>query len=515
MTTSKFDDGRSSSKILSLSSALLKGTGWTIAIRWASKFLGIISLGICARVLFPADYGLVNMAMVVVGFSQVLVEFGLDASLIRNQNATRAHYNTAWSLKILQSTAIAIIVLVAAPIAARVFKDERILPIMVAVGLAGLVGGFQNIYVVNLRKHLDFRKDFLFSFIPRFISFCVSVTTVLLLKSYWGLVIGICSAEIARMVVSYWVVRDRASWSLSHWRELTGFSIWYFLDGFAQFCSFQLDRFVIGVLGGAGQVGLYGVGREVAALPSTELVLPIGRALMPVLAKLNDAPERQTAAIKKALGGVMLLAVPIAVGFALVAREFILLLFGDKWIESVPLVAILSLAAVTSGFRSTAQNVLLVVGKVRMNAMLSWAYAALVLGLLYPAYQLGGTVGIAWLYSIVGGVAMLAYGAYLYRLKLLRGWSLWLDILRSFIAAAAMYLLVTVSASLMPDALMLSLAIKTVMGASVYSIVVLALWVAMGRPDSSERVILSLLNKKIQSLGMRLAPKTRQENTHD
>jgi len=493
-----------SSKISSLSGALINGAGWTIAIRWAAKFLGIISLAICARILFPEDYGLVNMAMVVVGFSQVLVEFGLDASLIRNQDATKEHYDTAWSLRILQSAAIALIVIVSAPLAAYLFKDERVTPIMIAVGIAGFIGGFQNIYVVNFRKNLDFRLDFLFSFLPRLTSFLVTVASVLLLKSYWGLVFGICAGEVARMVASYCLIRERASWSLVRWRELTGFSLWYFLDGFAQFCSFHLDRFFIGVLGGASQVGLYGVGREVAALPSTELVLPIGRALIPVLSKLNAEPQRQAAAIKKALAGVMLLAVPIAVGFVLVAREVVLLLFGEKWIETVPLVAILSFAAMTSGFRSTAQNVLLVVGKIRVNAFFSWVYAAVVLGLLYPAYLWKGTEGVAWLYSSTGFVAMLAYGSYLHSLKLISGGSLWIDISRSFLGAAAMYAVVTHAAPWLPEVLPLALFTKIALGACVYCLVVLTLWVGMGRPDSSERVILSLLGGKIRSLTKRL-----------
>lgn len=503
MTVPSSDRSQPAPHVASLTGALISGTIWTIAIRWTSKFLGIISLGICARILSPADYGLVNMSMVVVGFSQILVEFGLDASLIRNQTANSSLYNTAWSLRVIQSVAIAAIVAVLAPVAAMMFNDERVMPIMIAVGLAGLIGGFQNIYVVNMRKHLDFRQDFLFSFIPRFVSFCVSVIAVLLLRSYWGLVIGICTAEVVRMIVSYWLVRERASWSLAHWREFVGFSAWYFLDGLAQYAAYNLDRFFIGVLGGARQVGLYGVGREIAALPSTELVLPIGRALMPTLAKLNDAPGRQIAAIEKALAGVMLLAVPIAVGFALIAPEFILLLFGKNWIDAAPLVAILSFAAMTSGFRSTAQSVLIVVGKVKINAMLSWMYAVLALGLLYPVYLYGGVIGVAWLYSAIGFVSMAAFGFCLHRLRLLSGLSIWIQMSRPVLAAALMYWAVTASTPFLPGSLVLGLAAKVMLGASVYAAAILTLWILMGRPESSERMILSIMKKKLK-LGSKL-----------
>ncbi|MBS3997225.1 MAG: oligosaccharide flippase family protein, partial [Hydrogenophaga sp.] len=367
----------------SLTGSLLRGTGWTVGIRWMSKFLGVISLAVCARYLTPADYGLVNMAMVVIGFSQVLVEFGLDASLIRNQQATEEHYDTAWSLKIIQSVVIGVIVFSVAIPVGQWIGDERVPAIMMVIGAAGTLAGFQNIYVVNFRKTLDFQKDFLFSFIPRLTSFFVTISAVIVLRDYWGLVIGIATGEVARFVVSYWMIRRRARWSLVRWREMTSFSFWYFLGGLSQFTVYQLDRVFVGRLGGAEQVGIYGVAREVASLPGTELVLPIGRALLPTLSTLNDDPVRQSRAIEKALAGITLITVPIAVGFVLVAREFVLLLFGDKWLEAIPLVAIFSLGAITSGFRSVAQNVLVVMGQVKTNAMLSWVYALAVLVAIY------------------------------------------------------------------------------------------------------------------------------------
>ncbi len=182
---------------------MIVGSSWTILIRWASRLLGIVSLAICARILTPADYGLVSMAMVVVGFSAILVEFGIDASLIRTQSPSSALYNTAWSLRIIQGMIIASIVFLAAPVASFFYKDPRVMPIMFAVGTAGLIGSLQNIYVVNFRKSLNFGLDFVFSFIPRFSSFLAAVSAVVILESYWGLVIGICVYELARTVTSY------------------------------------------------------------------------------------------------------------------------------------------------------------------------------------------------------------------------------------------------------------------------------------------------------------------------
>ncbi|MER2511035.1 MAG: oligosaccharide flippase family protein, partial [Nitrosomonas ureae] len=179
----------------SLAGSLLAGASWSIGIRWVSKFLGIISLAICARILSPEDYGLVTMAMVVVGFVSLILELGLETALIRTQDTSAELYNSAWSIRIIQRSVLALIVIVTAPLAANLYNDSRITLIMVAVGIAEFVCAFENIYSVNLRKFLNFRSDFLYIIIPRVTSFIAAVTSVIVLESYWGLVIGICVTE--------------------------------------------------------------------------------------------------------------------------------------------------------------------------------------------------------------------------------------------------------------------------------------------------------------------------------
>lgn len=489
----------------SMSEALVVGSSWSILIRWSSRFLGIISLAVCARILTPADYGLVNMAMVVVAFSAILVEFGIDASLIREQNPTEETYNTAWSLRIIQSLIVATIVIVAAPVAASLYKDPRVIPIMIAVAFAGLMGGMQNIYVVMYRKTLNFRSDFVLSIIPKIASFTAAIVSVLLLQSYWGLVIGICVAEISKVLVSYVMMPKRASWGLSEWRSLTTFSGWYFLKGLGDFFTYEFDRFLVGVLAGARQTGLYAVGREIASLPGTEIILPIGRALLPTLSKIVNEQERFGQAIEKAIAGTLILAAPAAVGFALIAPEFVQLLFGSGWTEAVVLVSIFSVGAIFSGFKDTAANVLLITGRLRTNALIAWTQAGFALGLFYPAYLMGGVEGIAVLYVCVGILVCTAYGFILHFSRLIDTKRLLKSISRPLIASVLMYLLVTwfvQGLSISTSSIMMIT--KMFIGVLAYSALLTVLWLLAGSPHSSERVIASIIYNKVQTLMLRV-----------
>lgn len=477
-----------------MSGALVRGTAWAVAIRWGAKFLGIINLAICARILTPADFGLVNMAMVAVGFATVLFDFGLETALIQNQRAERAHYDTAWSLRLLETLAIGLVIMIGAPFIGNLYDDARVSSILIVVGIFVILGGLQNIGVVDLRKKLDFRGDFIFNIVPKFISFLFGVLSVVLFQNYWGLVIAICIHHVARVALSYLVVGYRPRWSLSRYRELFGFSGWFLLQGLAKFFTNQMDRFVIGVLGGPGQVGLYSVAREVGELPVSELAMPMSRALTPTLAKLNETPDRLGAAIEKALGGVTLVAAPVAIGFVLVAQEFIQILFGEKWLGAVPIATIVCFLALFSSFFTIGLNILVVIGRVRQGAVLSWIQAAAILAFLYPAYVWRELEGVATLLVVVGALMALVVSLYMQRLGLLRGWRTARNLARPYVAVGCMYMAVTVSQPLIPEPVFLSLLAKAAIGATVYSLVVAGLWLAAGRPDSTEKAIIAMIS---------------------
>lgn len=159
----------------SLRSAVLKGAAWSLALRWGMRLLGLLSTVLLARLLSPSDFGLVAMAMLVVAFVQAWLAFGVDTALIQNQDATREHYDTAWTIRILQGVVVAIGVAAAAPFAATYFEEPRITAVLLVLSFAILLGASANIGVVAFRKDLEFDKEFRFQIIGKILGFVVTL----------------------------------------------------------------------------------------------------------------------------------------------------------------------------------------------------------------------------------------------------------------------------------------------------------------------------------------------------
>ncbi|HZF81658.1 MAG TPA: oligosaccharide flippase family protein, partial [Rubrivivax sp.] len=97
---------------------LLLGAAWTVGGRWSIKAIGFISTIIMARLLVPADYGVVAMAMLAVGLVQALLDFNAGTALLRKAEVGRDEIDSAWSLGILQGVLTGALLALASPLLA-------------------------------------------------------------------------------------------------------------------------------------------------------------------------------------------------------------------------------------------------------------------------------------------------------------------------------------------------------------------------------------------------------------
>src|SRR4051812_34585881 len=77
------------------------GAAWMMSVRLVDRSIGLASTVILARLLAPADFGMVAMAMGVVALLELFSAFGLDSALIQKIDIGRAHYDTAWTFQLL------------------------------------------------------------------------------------------------------------------------------------------------------------------------------------------------------------------------------------------------------------------------------------------------------------------------------------------------------------------------------------------------------------------------------
>ena len=397
-----------------MSKEIARGAGWMVLFKIAERSLGLISTIILARLLVPADFGLVAMAISVIAMVEIATAFSFDVMLIHRKAPSQELYNSAWTLNILLGATCAGLSAALAVPAAAFFNEPRLVAVLLWLALGWLAQGFENIGIVEFRRSMDFAQEFRILVGKKVVGFVVTVALAIWLESYWALVAGTVASKISGVVLSYAMHPYRPRPSLGAARELFTFSVWLLLNNVLVFATTRLSHFLIGRALGPTPLGLYTVGSEVANLPTTELVSTINRAVFPGLARMSNDVEGMRKTYLDVTGVIAAFSFPAAAGLAAVATPVVTLVLGTKWLDAVPVIRILAVAGAITVLSSHNHSAYLALGKSATTTFIMTARTiALILGLVVLT-QPYGLQGIAYAELISVIVMLLCSGPLLF-----------------------------------------------------------------------------------------------------
>jgi lipopolysaccharide exporter len=490
----------------SLMARAAHGFAWVFAWRMATRIMGLGSTLILVRLLAPAEFGIVAIALSFIGSIDQFSQIGVEEALVRMPSPDRTHYNTAFTMIALRTSLIAIIVVLAAWPVAAFFKDPRLAPIMFAIAGVTVIAGLENIGVQDFRREMRFDQEFTYQAVPRLAGITATIVVALIWRDYWALIIGTAVTRIFRVGMSYVMHPMRPRFSLSAWRDLIGFSLWTWAICIARVLRDQPSTFIIGRALGPGPVGMISVASEVALLPLTEIVMPMGRSMFSAFALAKRSGDDVEAIFRRLIGMTAVLTVPASIGLALVAEPMVRLMLGPTWMEAVPLLQVLAVgsALVVLGQGCHAQFDAFGLLRQDFSVILFSAVARTgMVAALVPAYGLmGAVIGVA-LSLVLESAAYLVvkWWAMPFSARALAG-----VIIRPVLATAGMALVVVwlVPAVVRPHdeanigGWLIQLATAVVAGAVSYAALITCSWYLAGSPAGAEADVMAMIRRIIR-----------------
>lgn len=363
---------------------VMRGSFWIIALRWTVRLIGLVSTVILARLLVPADFGIVSMAMFVVGLLELLNLSGQKLVLIRHHAPGRPEYDTAWTISVLAACLIGCLILAAAPLAVMYFHEPRVEPVLQCLALRSILSGFENIGITDYRRDLKFHIFFWYSLVLKVVSFVVTIALAILIRNYWALVAGIISSGVASIIISYTIHPYRPRFSLAKLDEFRSFSTWTLVKSVGQYFNGQADQIAVGGLFGSSAMGRYSVASDVASSPTVEITEPIVAALYPVMSRTRSDVDALRKLYLRTFGWAATICFSAAVGTTLVAHDLVHLLLGAKWLDAEPIMGWLALAAGLLGLSAGAYTAFDAIGKPQLGARMQWTRVVILAVVLVP-----------------------------------------------------------------------------------------------------------------------------------
>lgn len=481
---------------------IAKGAAWLVGFKLLDKSIGLISTLVLVRVLTPSDFGLVAMAMAVVALLELMGAFGFDSALIQRQDTARSHFDTAWTFNVMFGVAIALLLAVMAAPAAAFYREPRLELMLPVLAIGAVVGGFENIGTVAFRKELNFRMEFIYLLIKRVAVFVAVVTLAFTLRSFWALIFATIAGKVMAVLISYLLHPYRPRFSLAARGDLFHFSKWLFISNLIQFLHSRSTDFILGRTVGSYGLGVYNLAAEISAMPSTELIAPLNRAVYPAYAQLAKAREKLLVRFLEVYGLISLVAFPVAVGLFCLSDLVVALLLGPQWTDAVPILQILGLCGLLGALQGNMYVVMSAMGKPKANTMLSasllavslpgvvWAslqYGALGAAYAHFVFALVGFVGIVLVFTRVTGTAKFQLLAVMWR-------PMTASIFMGAVLVGGGALVEHYSAI---NNLLLRLSSFVLVGMLGYFLGIASLWVLFGRPKGAEAVVIDFMENRL------------------
>lgn len=349
----------------SLKKKTVKGIGWSFVDNIASSGITFLVGLILARILTPAEFGIIGMITIFIAISNSIVDSGFSNALIRKNDAGDLDYNTVFFFNIVLGAFLYLILYLSAPLISAFFKEPLLIPVTKVLGLILIVNAFAVIQRTLLIKAVDFKTQTKVSLIASLSSGVIGIGMALSGLGVWSLVGQQLSRQVLNTlflwVFSRWKPALMFSWT--SFKELFGFGSKLLLSGLIDTTYKNIYYLVIGRFYSAAQLGQYTRASQFKDIFAVNLTTVIQRVSYPVLSSIQDDEVRLKEAYRRVIKSTMLVTFACMLGLAAVAKPLILLLIGEKWLEAVTYLQIVCFSGMLYPLHAINLNILKVKGR--------------------------------------------------------------------------------------------------------------------------------------------------------
>jgi len=350
---------------MSLKQKTISGLLWSFIDNFANLGLSFIVGIMLARLLIPAEFGLIGMITIFIAISQSFINSGFGSALIRKKNCTQDDYSTVFFFNLVVGIIFYLLLFFCAHAVSNFFNNPQLINIQKILGLVLIIESLTIIQRTILTKRVDFKLQARISVIASIGSGIIAILMAYNGFGVWSLV----ALQLSRQAINSFLLwlwnnwKPSLSFSVESFKELFGFGSKLLLSGLIDTTFRNIYYLVIGKFFSAQELGFYTRAQSFSNLPSENLNGIIGRVSYPILADIQDDIPRLRLNYQKLIRSTMFITFTLMLGMVAVAEPMVLTLIGAKWLPSVIYLQMLCLVAMFYPLHSLNLNMLQVLGR--------------------------------------------------------------------------------------------------------------------------------------------------------
>jgi len=304
---------------------------------------------VLARILEPADFGLIAMLTLFTGIAQVFVDAGFSAALIQKKEISPNDEKSVFALNVGVGCVLAIFLCAISPMVSGFYGQPVLVPLLCVNSLVIVIASLSMVQAALFTRDMLFKKMTLISISGMAFAGGISVAMALFGFGVWSL-LGLSLSEA--------LLRTAMLWKMSAWKPQGTIqfgnilSMWKFSSRLLicnLISTFQVNIFavIIGKVYSAEQLGYFNRANQLRMLPVNVLTGMTGKVSFPLFSRVQDDKPRLLGQLREIVRSTVMLSAGGMILLAVLADPLIPYVLTEKWRPAVPLLRILCVASIT------------------------------------------------------------------------------------------------------------------------------------------------------------------------
>lgn len=382
-----------------LISRAISGSKWTSVSQVILLGTALVQTAILSRLLLPADFGIVAIAGVVIGFLAIYSELGMSAAIIQKQGIADDVLSSLYVLNLAAALVCSMITLAVAPLLANWYGQPELQKLIACLSPAFILSAIGSQFRALNQKHLRFELMAKIEVAGALVSLLVAVLSALEGFGAYSLVFATlansASTSLFNFVTGLRYHRPSLVFSTKKTGEFLRFGLFQMGDNTLNYLNSTIDVLLVGKLTGTHELGLYSISKSLTMRPAG-LINPIfNRVAFPVMSHSQDD---QAALRNMFLSGLRLLCFinfPIYAFMFVAAEPLVRILLGEPWLQAAPVLQIMALYFLIRSTGNPVGSLLMATASYRRSFVWNLALFAIVPFTIWIGAQQGIT-GVAW-----------------------------------------------------------------------------------------------------------------------
>lgn len=349
----------------SLKNKAVHGAKWSFVDNIANSGVTFLVGLILARLLTPAEYGIMAMIAIFIAISNSIVDSGFSNALIRKIRVEEVDYNTVFMFNLIVSIVLYVFLYIYAPAVSLFFNEPILIDVLRVIGCILIINALGIIPRTILVRNIDFKTQTKVSIISSVSSGLIGIGMAMTGWGVWSLVWQQLSRQILNSLFLWMYCRWTPQWefSVKSFREMFGFGYKLLLSGLLDTLYKNIYYVVIGRFYTSVQLGQYTRAEQFNTIFSSNLTSIVQRVSYPVLSSIQEEPERLREAYRQIIKITMLVTFACMMGLAAIAKPLIIILIGEKWLVAVSFLQIICFSGMLYPLHAINLNILQVRGR--------------------------------------------------------------------------------------------------------------------------------------------------------